>query len=156
VLLRDNGPMSESVWDYPRPPRLEPSVRRLTVEHHGVLVAASARGWRVLETSHPPVYYLPAEDVRTELLTRAARHTFCEYKGVADYWDLALPDGTVVREVAWSYPQPTAAYVDLTGALAFYAGRVDRATVDGVQVTPQSGDFYGGWVTPEIVGPFKS
>jgi uncharacterized protein (DUF427 family) len=141
--------MTESVWDYPRPPRLEPVARRLRVEHRGVTVADAGTGWRVLETSHPPVFYLPPAAVRTDLLVASDRRTVCEFKGVAHYWDLVLPD-LRVPDVAWSYPEPTPSYVDIAGALAFYAGKVDRCLVDDEEVTPQASDFYGGWVTREI------
>jgi uncharacterized protein (DUF427 family) len=147
--------MAESVWDYPRPPRLESTTRHVVVTHRGVVVAESRRPWRVLETSHPPVFYLPAEDVRTDLLAPNRRRTVCEWKGGAAYVDLVLPD-TTVPEVAWYYPEPTPAFAPIAGAFAFYASRVDRCEVDGEVVIPQPGRFYGGWITSGIEGPFKS
>ncbi len=152
---------SESVWDYPRPPRLEPARVALEVTHGGVCLAKTSRGLRVLETSHPPVYYFPPEDVRMDLLRRAGgRGSFCEFKGGAVYWDLELPtalagEGAVVPEVAWSYPEPVPAFAALRGFLAFYASRVDSCTVDGERVQGQAGDFYGGWITSRVRGPFK-
>jgi uncharacterized protein (DUF427 family) len=144
----------ESVWDYPRPPRLEETSRHVVVVHRDVVVAESRRAWRVLETSHPPVYYLPAGDVRTELLEPSSRRTFCEFKGDASYADLVVA-GVRVRDAAWHYPEPTPGFEPIAGAYAFYADRVDRCVVDGEVVVPQPGDFYGGWITSEVVGPFK-
>lgn len=110
---------------------------------------------RVLETFHPPVYYLPKADVRTDLLVpEGGRGSFCEWKGGATYWNLVLPGGTVTR-VAWSYERPVDEFAAIAGRFAFYAGRVDEALVDGVRAEPQPGRFYGGWITPDLVGPFK-
>ena len=148
--------MAESVWDYPRPPRLEETTRHVVVTHRGVVVAESRRPWRVLETSHPPVFYLPAGDVRTDLLRPNPRRTVCEWKGEAAYADLVLPDDPDgVAAVAWTYPRPRPGFAPIAGAYAFYAGRVDRCEVDAEVVRPQGGAFYGGWITAEIVGPFK-
>jgi uncharacterized protein (DUF427 family) len=146
---------TESVWDYPRPPRLEETTRHVVVTHRGVVIADSRRPWRVLETSHPPVFYVPAADVRTDLLTPNPRRTVCEWKGQAAYADLTLPDGRV-EAVAWTYPRPSPAFAPIAGSYAFYASRVDRCEVDGEVVEAQRGGFYGGWITREIVGPFKS
>lgn len=148
------GPGQESVWDYPRPPRIEPDSRVVRVEFGGVVVAETRRALRVLETSSPPTFYLPSEDVRTEFLTPEARETFCEWKGTAHYWTLRVGDRTAVS-AAWSYPQPAPDFAELRDRLAFFAGRIDACSVDGELVEPQPGDFYGGWVTSEIVGPFK-
>ena len=153
----------ESVWDYPRPPRLEPTSNHIRVVHQGVVLAETTRALRVLETSHPPVFYLPPEDVRLNLLERSpASSSFCEFKGSATYWTLDLigePGATeghvVVPDVAWSYPYPTARFAALRNHLAFYAGRVDECTIDGERVRAQPGDFYGGWVTSRVKGPFK-
>ncbi len=144
----------ESVWDYPRPPRVERTGKRVVVRHRGVVVADSTRCHRVLETSHPPVYYVPADDVTPGVLERVGGSSFCEFKGTAGYWDLTV-DGDRVREAAWSYDHPEPAYAVLAGAIAFYPGRVDECTVDGERVRPQEGDFYGGWITADITGPFK-
>ncbi len=148
------GPGQESVWDYPRPPRLEQTPRRLEVVFAGQVVADSVRGWRVLETSHPPVYYLPPGDVRTDLLRSAGGGSFCEWKGRARYWDLVVGNREA-RKVAWSYPDPTASFAPIRDHLAFYADPMDACRVDGAAVTPQPGGFYGGWITPDVVGPFK-
>ena len=149
------GPGQESVWDYPRPPALVPSSERVRVEHRGTTIADTTRSVRVLETSQPPAYYLPPEDVRTDLLVPSPTRTLCEWKGLAEYWDLQLPEGTLVPEVAWSYPQPTARFADLAGYLAFYAQRVEGCWVDGERVVANDGGFYGGWITSRVVGPFK-
>ena len=147
------GPV-ESVWDYPRPPRVERSDARIVVRHRGVVVADSTAAHRVLETSHPPVYYLPAADVTPGVLERVRGSSFCEFKGTAGYWDLVV-DGERVRNAAWSYDRPEPGYAVLAGAIAFYPGRVDECTVGGERVRPQEGDFYGGWITADITGPFK-
>ncbi|GLZ00295.1 hypothetical protein Acsp02_75470 [Actinoplanes sp. NBRC 103695] len=142
----------ESVWDYPRPPRVERSSKRVRIVHAGVTVADTAGAFRVLETSHPPVYYLPRADVRG--VEPAPGRTFCEFKGYASYWDLVVGD-LRLSAVAWSYEEPSPGYEVLAGALAFYPGRVDECTLDGERVRAQDGDFYGGWITPDIGGPFK-
>ena len=147
----------ESVWDYPRPPRLEKSARRIRIKHAGRTIAESVRAMRILETSHPPVYYIPPADIVMELLRPSARRgSFCEFKGVASYWDLLLPDVARVEGVAWSYARPSSAsYAALKDYLAFYASKVDACFVDGEQVMGQPGDFYGGWITSHVTGPFK-
>jgi uncharacterized protein (DUF427 family) len=144
----------ESVWDYPRPPRLEASRRRVRVEFAGEVIAETTRAYRVLETSHPPVYYIPPEDVRSESLRPSRRHSFCEWKGRASYYDLVVGEREV-RDAAWYYPEPTSRFAAIRDYVAFYPSRVDAAFVDGEQVRPQAGDFYGGWITAEIEGPFK-
>jgi uncharacterized protein (DUF427 family) len=144
----------ESVWDYPRPPRLEKTGKRLRVVFNGVTIADTTRGYRVLETSHPPAYYIPQEDIRMAYFTSTPRHTVCEFKGEASYWTIQVGD-KVSNNAAWSYPQPTPDFAPLKDHLAFYASRVDACYVDDEKVTPQEGDFYGGWITSEIVGPFK-
>ncbi len=146
----------ESVWDYPRPPRLEATARRLSVRHAGRTVAETVHGLRVLETSHPPVYYFPQSSCALDLLVRSERRgSFCEFKGVATYWSLAVPGAPIVLDVAWSYARPTRAFAGLKNHLAFYASRVDQCFVDDEQVQAQMGDFYGGWITSDIRGPFK-
>ena len=144
----------ESVWDYPRPSRLERSAARITVVHAGVTLVDSDRCWRVLETSHPPVYYVPADDIAPGTLERARGSSFCEFKGTAGYWDLVVGE-TRVADAAWSYERPSPAYAELAGAVAFYPSRVDECRVDDELVRPQEGDFYGGWITSDIAGPFK-
>jgi uncharacterized protein (DUF427 family) len=128
--------------------------RLVEVEHAGRLVARSTRAVRVCETSHPPVYYVPREDVVPGVLERAGGASWCEWKGAATYWD-AVVGGRRVPAAGWSYEEPTPGYEHLRGAVAFYPSRVDAARVDGVPVRAQAGDFYGGWITPEVVGPFK-
>ena len=164
------APVVESVWDYPRPPRLERTLSHLRIQHAGVVIADTTRAWRVLETSHPPVFYLPPEDLRMDLLRPSqARHSFCEFKGVATYWNLDLSSeqlagkaagsskmpGISVASIAWSYPEPTPKFAHLRDHLAFYASRVDECTVNGERVMAQAGDFYGGWITSAVQGPFK-
>lgn len=145
----------ESVWDYPRPPRLEPTEQRVRVVHRGVVLAETTRALRVLETSHPPVYYLPPDDVAMRYLRASRqRQSFCEFKGLASYWDLEM-DGDRRAAVAWSYANPTARFAPLRDHLAFYASRVDECWVDEERVQPQPGDFYGGWITSQVSGPFK-
>ena len=148
------GPGQESVWDYPRPPRLERSSREVVVVLGGVEVCRTRRAWRVLETSHPPAWYLPAEDWLAGSLRPAAGSSYCEWKGVASYLDVVGGD---VREpaAAWSYPDPVPAYAQLRDAVSVYPARMDGCTVDGERVRPQEGGFYGGWVTADVVGPFK-
>ena len=148
------GPGQESVWDYPRPPRLEPTTRTLRIEFAGRLIAETRRAFRVLETSHPPVYYIPPGDIDLSLVVPSAGSSFCEWKGRAVYHTLVVGDRRS-RDAAWSYPEPTAAFAAIRGHLAFYPSRVDDCTVDGMKVDAQPGDFYGGWRTPDITGPFK-
>lgn len=148
------GPGQESVWRFPRPAVAEPSDRHVRIEHRGIVVADSRSPIRTLETSHPPSWYLPPADVATDLLRASDRRSFCEWKGPAVYWHLIV-DGETLRDVAWSYPDPTPAFVSLRDHLAFYAAPLDRCTVDGEQVRPQPGGFYGGWITSDLAGPFK-
>jgi uncharacterized protein (DUF427 family) len=148
------GPGQESVWDYPRPPRVEPSTRRLRVVVDGVTVADSRRAVRVLETAGAPAYYVPPEDVRTDLLVPAQGNTVCEWKGTASYFHVQVGD-RVARKAAWTYPDPNPEYAELQGWLAFYPARVDACLLDDEMARPQRGSFYGGWVTDDIVGPFK-
>ena len=148
------GPGQESVWTYPRPPRLEACTRRLQVFFNGVCLADTRRGLRVLETSHPPNYYFPPMDVRTDLLVRGGRGSLCEWKGRAGYCGVAVGERRA-DDAAWYYTEPSTAFAPLAGCIAFYAGPMDACLVGGVQATPQEGAFYGGWVTPDIVGPFK-
>lgn len=144
----------ESVWDYPRPPRVEPSQKLVRVEFAGEVIAETTHAYRVLETSHPPVYYIPPEDVRSEYLRPSRRHSYCEFKGRASYYDLAVGE-RVVADAAWYYADPEPGYQAIRDHLAFYPGRVDACFVDEEQVAAQEGDFYGGWLTADIVGPFK-
>ena len=148
-------PLKESVWDYPRPPRVEPERRRVRIELGGETVADSTRALRVLETASPPTIYVPREDVREELLSDAdGDHTVCEWKGRAHYLH-AEAAGSRAERAAWHYPEPKNGFEQLAGHIAFYAGRVDACYLDDELVSPQGGSFYGGWVTSEIEGPFK-
>ncbi len=143
---------SESVWDYPRPPRLERTQRRIRMLQAGVVLADTTDALRVLETSHPPVYYLPPSALAMPMLERSdSRQSFCEFKGLAEYWSFVGGK----QDVAWSYPRPTPKFAALAGFLAFYASRVDECWVDDERVVPQEGDFYGGWITSDLRGPFK-
>ncbi len=148
------GPGQESVWDYPRPPRVEESGRHVVVVFGGVVVADTHAARRVLETSHPPVYYVPQEHVRMEHLEPASGTSYCEYKGHASYYTLRAGKA-VAPEAAWYYPQPCPGYESIRGHVAFYPGRVDACYVDGELVRGQEGGFYGGWVTSDVVGAFK-
>ncbi len=147
------GPGEESVWDYPRPPRVEDSTRHVRVVLDGTPLAEAHRARRVLETSGPPVYYIPPEDVRMDLLQRTDHTTICEWKGVARYYTLVAGERTITN-VAWSYPNPNPGYESVRDYIAFYPGKVE-AYLDDERVRPQPGSFYGGWITHEIVGPFK-
>lgn len=144
----------ESVWDYPRPPRLEASKRNIKIEFGDEIIADTKRAKRVLETSHPPVFYIPPEDISMEFLTKVFGSSFCEWKGMASYYDL-VAGGKTVSRAAWFYPDPTPAFERIRNYLAFYPSKMDRCTVDGEIVKAQAGDFYGGWITSDIVGPFK-
>ena len=155
----DPGPGQESVWDYPRPPALEPSPRRVVVTAGEgtaaeAVVADTVSAWRVLETSHPPTWYLPREDVRVELRRSAAASTTCEFKGAATYWDVVLPGGEVLEAAAWSYESPTPAFAAIAGHVSLRPG-VLACRVDGELARPQEGAFYAGWITDDVVGPFK-
>ena len=148
------GPGQESVWDYPRPPRVELCKHRVRVEFNGEKIVDTSRACRLLETSHPPTYYIPRTDVRTQFLTPSSSRSFCDFKGEACYWDLQVGD-RISRDDAWSYASPNQTYSLLRDRLAFYAGRVDACFVDEERVQPQQGDFYGVWITSHVAGPFK-
>ena len=149
------GPGQESVWDYPRPPRLEPTNRRLRIIHKGVTLADTVAGLRTLETSHPPSYYLPPADIdMARLHPSAQRGSFCEWKGRASYWDVRIGQDTLFR-VGWSYADPTPGFAALKDHIAFYAAPLDEVLVDAERVRPQPGGFYGGWITADLAGPFK-
>ena len=145
---------SESVWDYPRPPRVEASDRRIRVIVDGMTLADTTRAMRVLETSHPPAWYLPREDVRMDLLKPTSRTTACEFKGAASYFSIDA-GGRARQNAAWTYTRPLPGYEAIADYIAFYPGRVDEAWVDDERVTAQAGDFYGGWITSDVRGPFK-
>lgn len=144
----------ESVWDYPRPPRLEPVKEHLQVIHRKKLIASTNRGFRVLETSHPPVYYFPPDDVHLEYCIRSSLSTYCEFKGRGGYYHLNL-DSNIIENVAWYYENPSPAFVAIKNYLAFYANKLEECYVGDERVKAQSGNFYGGWITSKITGPFK-
>lgn len=146
--------MTESVWDYPRPPKVERSSRRIRVTVSGVTVVDATDSYRVLETSHPPVYYVAPAAIAPGLLEPNRRTTTCEFKGTARYWDVVV-GGRRISSAAWSYPQPSPGYEAIRDHVAFYPSLADSCYVDDELVVPQAGDFYGGWITSEITGPFK-
>jgi uncharacterized protein (DUF427 family) len=144
----------ESAWDYPRPPRLERVRRRLRVVLGGEVIAETTRGSRVLETSHPPNYYFPPDDIAPGALDRTGGASFCEFKGRAHYFTVKGA-AMMESEAAWGYDEPSPAFAALAGHVAFYAGRMDACFVDDELVVPQPGGFYGGWITSDVAGPFK-
>ncbi len=148
------GPGQESVWDYPRPPRVEPVDALVEIELGGVTIASTRAAYRVLETSHPPTYYLPRSSFAPGSLHAGAGSSFCEWKGVAEYLDVHGGE-LVAHRAAWTYPEPTPGFTELAGYVAVYPALMDRCSVDGETVLPQPGGFYGGWVTSSVVGPFK-
>ena len=148
------GPGQESVWDYPRPPSLEPTRRRIRIVGGGQTIVDTTSAWRVLETSHPPGYYIPPDDIRPGVLVPADGGSFCEWKGRAEYFSVRV-GGRELPSAAWTYPNPIPRFAPIAGYVAFYAGPMDRCLVDDEVVTPQPGAFYGGWITADIVGPFK-
>jgi len=148
------GPGQESVWDYPRPPRVEAVNVPLRVEFGGVVIAETTRGLRVLETAHAPTYYFPREDVKLEHLMRGRGRSVCEWKGEASCWTVTA-GGRTVTDGAWSFEHPSSGYEAIQKYLAFYAQKMDACYVGDERVTPQPGRFYGGWITANIVGPVK-
>ncbi len=148
------GPGQESVWDYPRPPRCEPSAAHIVVRVGEIVIAETRGAHRVLETSQPPAYYLPTDDVRMNLLVPSTHRTFCEWKGLASYFDVHV-DGRIIPNAVWTYPDPVPAFDAIRDHLAFYAQLMDDCTVDDERVQATEGAFYGGWITSKIVGPFK-
>jgi len=147
-------PGQESVWGFPRPAIAEACSNHLRIVHRGVTIADTRHAIRTLETSHPPTYYFPPGDVTVALLRPVAATSFCEWKGVAHYFDISVA-GDDIRGAAWAYPKPTAAFEQLRDHIAFYAAPFDACYVDDELVTPQPGGFYGGWITSRVVGPFK-
>jgi uncharacterized protein (DUF427 family) len=148
-----NGRRLESVWDYPRPPALEPCDRHVRVVLGETTIAESDRALRVLETAGPPTIYLPPDDVRVDCLRPTEGHTVCEWKGRASYFDVAS-EGEIAERAAWTYTDPKERYAELADRLAFYPARLE-CYLDEERVRPQPGEFYGGWISDEIVGPFK-
>ena len=154
-----DGTAPERVSAYPRPPALLESGQLVRVEALGQLLAESRRSLRVLETFHPPTYYLPPEAVRQELLQPSSGASFCEWKGVARYFDVVTDAGDPaerrLRRAVWTYPEPTQAFAALAGWFAVYPALMDGCWLDGEPVQPQPGGFYGGWITSQVQGPFK-
>jgi uncharacterized protein (DUF427 family) len=148
------APGQESVWDYPRPPRVEPVSQPVRVEFAGRVLAETTRAFRVCETSSPPVYYIPAADVDLSAIVPSERTSFCEWKGVARYWTVQRKD-RIAKDAGWSYPDPDDGLESIRDYLSFYPRRMDACYVGTDRVTPQPGFYYGGWVTPDLVGPFK-
>jgi uncharacterized protein (DUF427 family) len=148
------GPGQESVWDFPRPPRVERSTSVIRVVLGGVTIVETERSWRVLETASPPTYYIDQADFVSGVVHPCPGESWCEWKGRASYVDLMIGD-TISRQAAWCYLDPNAPYRELAGHLAIYPSRVDACYLDSEQVRPQDGDFYGGWVTSKVTGPFK-
>ncbi len=144
----------ESVWQFPRPAVAEQTSMHLKIVHRGVTLAETRRGVRTLETSHPPSYYFPREDVVMAFLSPSAKRSFCEWKGDATYFDVAVK-GEILRDIAWTYQQPTAPFVILRDRIAFYSAPFDGCYVDGEKAIAQPGGFYGGWITSKLAGPFK-
>lgn len=148
------GPGQESVWDYPRPPRLERTSKHIRIYWGDDLLVDTNRAYRILETSHPPVYYIPPADIQMEYVERAAGRTFCEWKGAAAYWTIRTAFG-ISEQAGWSYSEPRAAFAAIKDYIAFYPSRVTACFINEEKVKAQAGDFYGGWITSNIVGPFK-
>ena len=146
--------MTESVWDYPRPPAIELCERRVRIELGGRVIADSTAAWRILETSHPPTIYVPPGDLEAECLRPAAGRSFCEWKGIATYCDVVAGE-RIEPAAGWTYRDPSARYAALRHHVAVYPGRMDACWLDDERVRSQEGDFYGGWITDDIAGPFK-
>ena len=147
-------PGQESVWDYPRPAIAQLCKAHVVIEQAARIVADTRRSVRTLETSHPPSYYISPEDIVPGVLRRASGSSLCEWKGAAVYWDVVVGD-VVLPRVGWSYPNPTPKFAMLRDFVAFYAAPFGRCSVDGETVVPQPGEFYGGWITGAVAGPFK-
>lgn len=151
IVREPVGPRQESVWDYPRPAIVQPSDRRIRIEHRGAVIADTRASVRTIETSHPPTYHLPPADLLPHVLRPSARRSMCEWKGQAVFFDLVI-GGETIRDIAWGYPRPTPAFASIKDHLAFYAEPLDDCFVDGERVVPH---FYGGWITADLAGPFK-
>jgi uncharacterized protein (DUF427 family) len=147
-------PGQESVWNYPRPARLEDTDKHLRIVFNGAIIAETNRAKRVLETSHPPVYYIPSPDIKLEYLIETAQRTFCEWKGWSTYYHVSVGDRSVDNAV-WRYIDPTANFSGICDSYSFYGSLMDACYVNEELITPQPGDYYGGWITADIVGPFK-
>ena len=142
------------MWAYPRPPRLETTSESIEIRLGGTVIARTGSALRLLETSHPPAYYLPLDAFEPGVLRTVGGTTFCEWKGEASYYDLVTPEATASR-AAWTYPQPTGGFDAIRDHVSIMPGLVDACLVDGEVVRAQEGGFYGGWITDRVVGPFK-
>jgi uncharacterized protein (DUF427 family) len=147
------GQGQESVWDYPRPPQLAPDPREIIVRLGERVIAKSVRSIRVLETASPPTFYIPPADLAMDLLRKVSGYSFCEWKGAASWWSLETEQGPI-RHVGWSYENPSPAFTTIRDYLSFYPAKLE-CYVDGERVRPQAGGFYGGWITAEVIGPYK-
>ncbi len=147
----DPGPGQESVWDYPRPPIAKRDARTVEVRHGDAIICTTNRSFRIMETASPPTFYIPPENIDANLLIAAQGSSVCEWKGAAQYWALAAEPNL---PVGWSYPRPRARFDMIKDHFSFYPGRIE-CLVDGERVRPQPGRFYGGWITNDVVGPFK-
>lgn len=148
------GPGQESIWDYPRPPKVELFEKNIRVEFAGRSIAETSISYKVMETASPPCYYIPQEFIKMEYLIKSNHKTLCEWKGSATYWSINV-DGNISENAGWSYPVPWKGFELIKDHIAFFAGRVDGCFIDDEKVRPQAGDFYGGWITSNITGPFK-
>jgi uncharacterized protein (DUF427 family) len=144
----------ESVWDYPRPPRVEASSERIVVRFGGEVLVDTTSSYRVLETSHPPTYYIPKRDVRDGTLSSVGGSTYCEWKGAATYFDITV-NGKRAPRAAWEYPQARKGYEMLRDHIAIYPALMEAVYVDDERIESQQGDYYGGWITSNVRGPFK-
>lgn len=153
-IRRGPAPGQESVWDYPRPPRVEDTSDHIQVVFNNVTIADTRRAKRVLETSHPPAYYIPHEDIKMEYLLPSSWTTFCEFKGQASYYTISV-NGKSVQNGAWYYQHPGEGYESIANYVAFYPGRMDACYVNNEKAQAQQSDFYGGWINDEIIGQFK-
>lgn len=152
-FAKDPAPDEESVWDYPRPPKIVKDSRIVVVKWMNQTIAKTTKSVRVLETASPPTFYLPPDDVKTELFEKAPGSSYCEWKGRAAYWNISF-EGNTLKNSAWSYENPTPPFKRIAGYFSFYPGKLE-CYVDNIRVKPQPGGFYGGWMTPEITGPVK-
>ena len=149
------GPGQESVWDYPRPPAIRPTSKPVRIIHGGEVIADTTAAVRICETSQLPAYYVPRANVRGDWLAPSLGRSLCEWKGMATYWSLAVPGQPPIPDAGWSYEDPTIPFASIRGHVAFYASKLDECWVGDDRVEPNPGSFYGGWWTPEVVGPFK-
>lgn len=147
-------PGQESVWDYPRPPRLEKFSGHVRIIFNNEVICDSNRACRILETSHPPTYYIPISDFVSDILQKTSKQSFCEFKGMASYYHV-VSKGKIANQAAWGYLKPNSKYPELKDTVAVYAHMMDECYVNDEKVQAQAGDFYGGWITSNIVGPFK-